>query len=323
MRVVVTGGGGFIGSHVAHALNARGADVTTADIKYPEIRREWWQCARNMSYDLRVKDNARLAIEGADYVYHFAADMGGVGYFHSDKDPKAAATNMRIDLNVLDACQHYSVPFFYASSACAYPTRPTYLGLLEHDLREDMLGGGPADAMYGEEKRFMAMLLAHEPLARVGIFHTIYGPGQEWDGQRAKFPPAICRKVKEAARPLVGDGFTDNTPMLSPIEIWGDGSQTRTFLYIDDAVEKITAIAEAPDYAGPVNVGSDEVVTVKQCADWLCEHAGIEPNYRFDTSKPVGVVDRGCDNTLYNQRYGRPSQTTAREGLGRLFEWLP
>lgn len=299
MRVVVLGGGGFVGAHVVAHYARRGDDVLAVDIAFPNTRREWWsQANTTLMGDLRCSLPSTL-LASADRVFHLAADMGGVGYFHSDADPLAAAGNMRIDLNVLQACRDARVPFFYACSACALPES-------DRPLHEGLLGLGPADRLYGEEKRFMAMLLTQEPLARVGIFHTIYGPGQEAVGRRAKFPPAICRKVREGG----------------VIEVWGDGSQMRTFLYVDDAIEKIVAVAEHSTYEGPVNIGSDEEVTVRQCADWLCEHAGIKPRYKFRPDEPTGVSSRGCDNRLYDWRYGRQEVIPARDGLTRLYEWI-
>lgn len=311
MRIAVLGGGGFIGSHVAARLAVDGHDVTAVDVSFPDLRREWWErTAQRDRLDLTNPICAHVAVQRADYVLHFAADMGGVGYFHSAADGPAAATNMRIDLNIAEACHDAGVPFFYSSSACAYST-----GGQQHGggscLHEGLLGLGPADRLYGEEKRFMALFCGQEPLARVGIFHTIYGPGQEHEGPRTKFPPAIAGKVKAAAR------------SGGPIEIWGDGTQMRTFLYIDDAVDRILAVAFADDYDGPVNIGSDEEVTVRECADWLCAHAGVAADYRFDRTKPVGVRARGTDNTLFNYRYGKRPTTSARDGLARLYDWLP
>lgn len=305
MRTLVLGGGGFIGSHVVAHLSDQGDDVIAVDIDFPDIRREWWSRATTMHTDLLESRRWLSDAGGADRVFHFAADMGGVGYFHSPADPLAAMNNMRIDLNVLRVCQAEQIPLFYAASACAYPTA-TQRHDTDHVLYEWLLGGGPADQMYGEQKRFMTLLLAHEPRARVGVFHTIFGPGQDSEGRRAKFPPAICRKVK-----------TGGT-----IDIWGDGTQTRTFLYIDDAVRKIMTVAGHDTYDGPVNIGSDDEVTVRQCADWLCDHAGISRDYRFQPDKPTGVAARACDNTEYDRRYGHHDGVSTRDGLIRLFEWL-
>lgn len=305
MKAVVLGGGGFIGSHVAASLAEQGHSVKVVDIHFPALRQEWWQKATVNKHDLRLKDRAVKAVDGADFVFHFAADMGGVGYFHSAADAPAATTNMRIDLNVLEACKQAGTPFFYASSACAYPvTGQTHDG--EHELAEGLLGQGPADQLYGEEKRFMTLLCEQEPLARVGVFHTVYGPGQEWEGPRTKFPPAICRKVKDGGE----------------IEIWGDGSQVRTFLFIDDAVKRIFDVAFGA-YGGAVNIGSDEQVTVRGCAEGLCDHAGVDPVFRFDSSKPTGVAARASDNTIFYERYGQCETVSAADGLGRLFDWLP
>lgn len=303
MRAVVLGGGGFIGSHLVAALAERGDHVTAVDLCFPDHRREWWSKGTVEFFDLRRDIPKKSLLAAADQVFHLAANMGGVGFFHSHADPSASADNMRIDLNVLRACRDTQTKLFYASSACALP---------EHDgpLHEGLLGLGPADQMYGEEKRFMTMLLTRYQLAKVGIFHTIYGPGQETSGERSKFPPAICRKVHEASK----DG--------GEIEIWGDGSQMRTFLFIDDAVRKILRVADSGTYAGPVNIGSSEEVTVRQCADWLCDYAGVKPKYRFDLGKPTGVMSRGCDNMLYDKLYGREEQLPARNGLIKLYDWM-
>lgn len=303
MRVVVLGGGGFIGSHLVAALAERGDHVTAVDLCFPDHRREWWAKGTVEFFDLRRQIPKKSLFAGADLVFHLAANMGGVGFFHSHADPSASADNMQIDLNVLQACRETQTRLFYASSACALP---------EHDgpLHEQLLGLGPADQMYGEEKRFMSLLLTRYQLAKVGIFHTIYGPGQDTDGQRSKFPPAICRKVRQAATEG-GD-----------VEIWGDGTQMRTFLYIDDAIHKILRVIDAGIYAGPVNIGSDEEVTVKQCADWLCAYAGISPKYRFDLGKPTGVMSRGCDNGTYNRLYGKLQTLPARDGLIKLYNWM-
>lgn len=301
MKVAVLGGGGFIGSHVAARHKAMGDEVTVYDIAYPELRRQWWEQADHIyNRDLRL-----FSFGETDFVYHLAADMGGVGYFHSDADPHAALSNALLDAKVIKRCRETETPFFYASSACAYPTTDQHHGG-DYKLDESLLGLGPADQLYGEAKRFGALLCANDPLARVGIIHTIYGPGQEWQGPRTKFPPAICGKVAQGGE----------------IEIWGDGSQIRTMLYIEDAVDKILTVAHDERYDGPVNVGSDEEVSIRECADWLCDHAGIAPDYRFDTSKPVGVAARSADNSRYDATFGRPDTLTAREGLIRLYEWL-
>lgn len=298
-NVLVTGGGGFIGSHLVSRLANAGVKVAAIDLAFPEIRRPWWGKATELI--TRDVGDAAWLVGEFDYVYHLAADMGGVGYFHSDADAPAATRNMKTDLAVIEACEASSVEMFYASSACAYPSAPV-------SLYEELLGDGPADQLYGEEKRFITLLLASKPWARVGVFHTIYGPGQEATGPRAKFPPAICHKVKNA------NG--------APIEIWGDGSQMRTFLYIDDALEKILMVAGSENYRGPVNIGSDEEITVLECAEHLCAHAGLEPRFAFNETKPTGVLGRGCDNSKFSLLYGRDNLISPREGLVKLYEWL-
>ncbi len=304
MNVLVLGGGGFIGSHLTAKLAGRGDKVFTVDLTYPNERQYWWrQAFHRMTGDLRDPSVIKRAvgISKPELVIHTAADMGGVGYFHSDADRQASLNNLAIDHNVFDAVT--DVPVFYCSSACAYPEGNIV-------LQEGMLGGGPADAMYGEVKRLFALMAEKQPNVRVGILHTIYGPGQETTGQRSKFPPAICQKVYDAWK-------TNGT-----VEVWGNGEQTRTFLYVDDAVERILKVIDPDHYDGPVNIGSDELVSINQCVDALCAHAGINPTIGWRLDFPVGVTDRGCDNTLFHQRYGPASLTSAATGFARLYDWI-
>lgn len=296
MKIIVTGEQGFIGSHMAAFLVQKGHDVRFLT---PQGR------------DLRNYEGLAEQFRGIDMVYHFAANMGGVGFF-SENNYQPFIDNAQIDMNVFTACQEAGVGrVFYASSACIYPIDIQANENSIPALKETQLLPAHADQMYGWEKLMMTLLAKHAPIdIRVGILNTVFGEGQTWIGDRVKFPPAITYKVLQAKK------------TGAPIPIWGNGNQTRTFLYIQDAVEKIYEIMQTSEYFGEVNVASDEVVTIKQCADWLCEIAGISPNYQFDTTKPSGVLARGIDNSKFEKHYTYRSQFTTRQGFENLYRWM-
>lgn len=310
-RVVVLGGGGFIGSHLVAFLKEKGYFVRAVDIDFPDIRREWWSQADSIKeLDITSLERAKEAIWGYDWVFHLAADMGGVGYFTSH-DYYPYINNQRMNLNVLDACEYTGVKrLFFSSSACIYPIH------LQKDVNkpfiasEDQIFPAHSDQMYGWDKLMMTLLCERSFLdARVGIFHTIYGEGQEWEGERAKFPPTITKKVLESKR--TGE----------PIKIWGDGSQMRTFCYIDDAVQKIYEIM-TNEYQGAVNVAGDELVSVKETAETLCDIAGIDPQFIYEGNKPSGVLARGASQTKWNSTYAYRNQYSIKDGFSKLYAWL-
>ena len=310
MKIVVTGSSGFIGANLVARLAAQGHEVHALDIKDAPLRSDLYLQATRASFaDLREVDTWTASFYGADRVYHLAADHGGAGYFHSDADFKAALNNEIIDRNVLKAAMTHGVKrLFFASSACTYPT--DIQGEDARPLRESDWGGGPAEALYGERKRMSTLFFEgarqHGLDARSGLFHTIYGPGQDYEEPRAKFPTAICRKMLENP---------------NSVEVWGDGTQVRTFLFIDDALDRIEAVMENP-YSGPVNIGSDEEVTVGVCCEYLAEQ--LEPGavHFVYVDGPVGVAHRASDNAVWNARYGEGQLTTARDGFHKLYEWM-
>ena len=305
-KVLVTGATGLIGSHMTSFLKDKGYYVIAIGRKNNKLTKEWYEKADKVYF----KDLIKISLESflpndLDLIYHFAADMGGVGYF-SKYQYEPFVNNIQMDIKVFEFCRKNKIRLFYPSSICAYPIHlQTNKG-----LTEDTLIPANPNEMYGWEK-LMAMLLSqHAPFeTRVGVLHTIFGPGQEYEGERAKFPPQITHKV--IISKMAG----------KPVEIWGDGSQTRTFLYIDDAIEKIYEISMANHYHGPVNVSSDEVITVKECADWLCGFADIKPKYKFNLSKPAGVGHRGVDNSKFYKYYKYRNRYTTREGFKKLYEF--
>lgn len=302
MRCAVLGGGGFIGSNLCRRLEADGHDVTAWDVKW-----ETWRNEGNYA-DLTDPDWAVTAVNDADWVFHLAADMGGVGYFHSDADWGAAVTNGLITNNVLRAVRpHQRV--FYASSACCYPIELQQQAPAPQ-LDESLIGHGTPDALYGAEKLHGLRLCSKMPNARVGVLHTVYGPLQEHEGRRMKFPAAVATKALAARE-------------TGTLELWGDGLQLRSYLYVDDAVEKIIRIMESPAYDGPVNIGAQGAVTCINVARMCLDLAGApDATITTNPAEPSGVIARDCDNSAFNRRYGAVPQTQLRDGFARFMEWL-
>lgn len=312
LLVAVTGASGFLGSRMVPFLKEKGHTVRAILRKHNPQTKEYYSQSDKIVYaDLSDMQATRRALRGAHFVFHFAADMGGVGYF-SKQQYVPFVTNMRMDLNILAACEQNGVKrLFYPSSACAYPIDAATRLRKIPKLEETMFLPANPDQMYGWEKLTMLLLSSHAPVeTRVGVLHTIFGPGQEWSGARAKFPPAITYKVIQAAR------------TKSPIRIWGDGKQLRTFLYISDALEKIYEVMMAKDYWGPVNISGDQQVTVKECADWLAKLAGIKPVYVFEKDKPTGVMLRGVNNDKYKKHYAYRNKVSTKKGFSLLYEYM-
>lgn len=312
MRILVTGADGFIGSNMVTFLKQRGHFVRAVGKAFTKERsKPLGDADEVIPCDLRNIAQVILVCEDIDWVVHLAADMGGVGYFTAN-DYEPYFNNMRMDMNILQSCELTKVKrLYYAGSACMYPTvfqqNPENPPL----LKEDQIVPAYPDQMYGWEKLMTTLLCDRAPFdARVGIQHTVYGPFQETKGERMKFPTAIATKVLQAKE----DG--------NPIEIWGDGSQVRSFLYIQDALEKIYRVLTDEKYDGPVNIGSSDLVSVKEVAELCCEIVGIEPNFVFNTDAPSGVLARGCDNTKFENTYGYVDQIDLREGFSRLIRWI-
>lgn len=310
-RIVILGGGGFIGSHLASFLKDKGYFVRVIDIEFPEIRREWWGKADCIKYyDLREYSQTIDAISGYDWVFHLSADMGGVGYFTSH-DYYPYLNNQQMNINVLRACEELEVKrVFFSSSACIYPTH------LQRDVNcplkcsEEHIFPANSDQMYGWDKLMMTMLCERSPIdARVGIFHTIYGEGQEWEGVRAKFPPTIAKKAIDSKS-------------TNELRIWGDGKQLRTFLYVDDATEKIFEVMSKDEYYGAVNIAGDELVNVHETAKMACEIVGVDPLFFYEQDKPSGVLARDVDQTKWNQHYIYRNKYSLRDGFENLIWWL-
>jgi GDP-D-mannose 3',5'-epimerase len=307
--IAITGASGFIGSHMARYLMDKGHRVTGFANNTPRDpwRREVWDSLHQRRFVPLTHDDPFL--HGFDRVYHFAADMGGVGYFsRNDFDPYI--NNSRMTFRVLKAVEFFKVErAFIASSACAYPVESqTRMGYAPR-LYEALLETGEPDQMYGREK-LMAIRLAerHKQDVRAGILHTIYGEGQEFLGDRVKFPMAASRKALQARSTGV-------------VEMWGNGEQKRSYLHVDDAVRMIEAVTEGP-YQGAVNIGYDGAVTCTEIQLLCLKLAGTGAEIRYNRSEPTGVWGRDCDSTKFRNLYGDMQTVNYSEGFGRLVNWL-
>lgn len=303
--VVVLGGGGFIGSQLAARLGDDGAAVTAVDVSFPTIRERWWSAVPRRILSMESPECAAEAVRGARTVFHLAADMGGVGYFHSDADLAAAMTNGRMTLNVLRACMGARVErVVYASSACVYPVERSGETLHEPDI-----GRGTPDALYGAEKLQGLRLCAKVPGARVAVLDTQFGPGSEWLGRRAKFPAAVAAKAIKART-------------TGQLALWGDGRQLRRFLHVTDTVDRLLTVAGAEHYAGPVNVVGAPIESCRAVAERCLRLAGAEGAEIVTEPGPTGVAARIVSGDKFADTYGQPSELPIEEGFRRLIGWL-
>ena len=313
-RIVVCGGGGFIGGHLVRALLQNGANVVrSVDIK---PLREWYQQfsdVENLVLDLKEKDACQKAVRGMDVVFNLAADMGGMGFIENNK--ALCMLSVLINTHLVLASKGANVArFFYASSACVYNADkqrdPKVIPLKEADAYPAL----PEDG-YGWEKLFSERMCRHFEedfglQCRVARFHNVYGPHGTYDGGREKAPAAICRKVIEA----IASGKHE-------IEIWGDGKQTRSFMYIDDCIKGTQMITES-DIHEPLNLGSSELVTIDQLVDIVEEIAGVKLKRNYNLKAPKGVNGRNSDNTRILQYLGWEPSIKLREGLAKTYEWI-
>jgi GDP-D-mannose 3',5'-epimerase len=309
-RTVVLGGGGFIGSRLVERLVQMGHSPIAVDTQWVSEREQYLNGADRMTLDLTDPSAASIAVDGATMVFHFAADMGGVGWFHSDRDWQSSLTNGRITTNVLEAAARKGIPrLFYASSACAAATEPQGNADAPYAITEHDLSWGTPDALYGAEKRHGAWLCSHAPIdCRVGVFHTIYGPGQEHEGPRMKFPPAVAMKAIAARQSGV-------------LEVWGDGTQQRSYLFIDDAIDRILTLAAAPENPGPVNIGSPHSIPCQDIARTCLALTGADAEI-VNVDGPTGVMGRNADLTKWRALFGDVSHTTYSDGFAQLIAWL-
>jgi nucleoside-diphosphate-sugar epimerase len=313
-KALVCGAGGFIGSHLVKRLKSEGYWVKGVDLKKPEFGAT--AADEFVVGDLRDQNVCRKLWDGVhfDEVYQLAADMGGAGYiFTGDNDANVMHNSATINLNIVDLCHKHKVDrVFYSSSACMYPA----YNQEDPDnpkCSEDSAYPAAPDSEYGWEKLFSERLYLsyhrnYGLKVRIARFHNIYGPEGTWTGGKEKAPAAICRKVAMAK-----DG--------SEIEVWGDGKQTRSFLYIDECVEGVRRLMKS-DFTGPVNIGSEEMVTINQLVD-LAAGIGEKKIHKKHIPGPTGVRGRNSDNALIKAKLNwAPSNDGLRNGLKATYRWI-
>ncbi len=313
-KAVICGGGGFIGGHLVKSLSVRGIDVIRAvDIKPMD---EWYQVfpeVENLVLDLQDKESCYRAAKGADLIFQLASDMGGMGFIEHNK--ALCMLNVLSNTHMLLAARDAGVErFFYSSTACVYNVEKQKNAQVTPLKEDDVYPALPEDG-YGWEKLFAERMCRHfgEDFGlqcRVARYHNVYGPQGTWSGGREKAPAAICRKVIEAKH----SGKNE-------IEIWGDGKQTRSFMYIDDCTKGTMAIMESEIHE-PLNLGSSELVTINQLVEIAEGIAGVKLKRRYNLNAPKGVNGRNSDNTKILELLGWAPSIRLQEGLQRTYEWI-
>jgi GDP-D-mannose 3', 5'-epimerase len=312
-KIIVAGAGGFIGGHLVKELVKKGNQVRAVDLK---PLNEWYQIsenADNLVLDLRLRENCYKAVNGFNEVFNLAADMGGMGFIENNK--AACMISVLINTHLLLAAKDCGIDrFFYASSACVYngdkQTDTENPGLKESDAYPALAEDG-----YGWEKLFSERMCRHFSedfglTTRVARFHNVYGPYGTFDGGREKAPAAISRKVIEA-------GISGKNEIV----IWGDGLQTRSFMYIDDCIKGIQDIMYS-DINEPINLGSSEMVSINQLVDMVEEIAGYKLKRIYDPDAPKGVRGRNSENTLIRKYLGWEPSIPLKTGMKKTYDWI-
>jgi len=310
-KILVNGAGGFIGGHLVKRLKSEGHWVRGVDLKRHEFATP--PADEFIVGDLRDPQLISSVVEGIDEVYQLAADMGGAGYiFTGEHDADVMHNSATINLNTL----HYGVKagvrkFFYSSSACIYPEY-NQMDPMNPKCSEDSAYPAAPDSEYGWEKLFserlyLSYMRNYGAQVRVARFHNIFGPEGTWTGGKEKAPAALCRKVAEAE-----DG--------GEIEIWGDGKQTRSFLFIDECLEGVLRLM-ASEFTGPVNIGSEEMVSINQLAEMVMRIAGKKLAIKH-IAGPLGVRGRNSDNHLIAEKLGWKPSRPLRDGLEKTYRWI-
>lgn len=312
-RVLVAGGGGFIGGQLARVLLERGHQVVVADIKSKEKWYQYHDDAENLQLNLEEKNCCFEAAEGCDIIYNLACNMGGIGFIENNR--ALCMLSVLINTHLLMAARAHGVErFLYSSSACVYAAgRQTNVDVVA--LKEDDAYPAMPEDGYGWEKLFSERMSKHFEEdygmdVRVVRFHNVYGPFGTWDGGREKAPAALCRKVIEAVA----------TNDLH-IEIWGDGEQTRSFMYIDDCITGLDRLMKA-EFSGPVNLGRSELVSINQLLNMVEEIEGVKLKRHYNANAPQGVRGRNSDNSLIREKLGWEPEIDLKTGLNRTYWWI-
>ena len=312
-KYLIVGAGGFIGGHLANRLLKENNIVIGADIKPLELWFQNHEKSKNFSLDMQEYENCKKMTKNVDYVINLACNMGGIGFIENNKAD--CMLSVLINTNLLRACKENNIKrYFFSSSACAYnkdlQKDPNIEGLREEDAYPAM----PEDG-YGWEKLFSERMCNHFTEdygleTRVARFHNIYGPMGTFDGGREKAPAAICRKIIEA-----------KINKKNIIEIWGDGTQTRSFLYIDDCIDAVLKLFHS-DFSKPINIGSDEKVSINELINTVENISGIKIDKKYQLDKPQGVKGRSSNNDLIKKTLNWNYKFSLKDGIKKTYGWI-
>ena len=313
MKCLIAGAGGFIGGHLMKRLQLDGHEIICADIKPIS---SWFQISdknKNLSLDLKDFKNCLQVCDGVDYIFNLACNMGGMGFIENNK--AECMLSVLINTNLLRASlQNKISKYYFSSSACVYNASKQNDTFIDGLKEEDAYPAMPEDG-YGWEKLFSERMCRHfyEDFGldvRIARYHNIYGPEGTYDGGREKAPAALCRKIINA-----------KLKKEKKIEVWGDGEQTRSFLYIDDCIEATMSVFES-NFTDVFNIGSEEQVSINQMIDKIEEIADFKVERNYDISKPKGVRGRSSDNSLINSKINWSPKFSLKDGLERTYYWI-
>ncbi len=312
-KFLICGAGGFIGGHISNELLRLGHVVTCVDIKPLDL---WFQShkdSENISMDLKILENCEIITKNQDYVINMACNMGGIGFIEWNK--AECMISVLINTHLLMACKKNKIKkYFFSSSACSYNKDLQQKGFIDGLKEEDAYPANPEDG-YGWEKLFSERMCRHfledfDLDTKVARYHNIYGPLGTFDGGREKSPAALCRKIAQAK--IQG---------LDEIEVWGDGEQTRSYLFIEDCVEATLKFFES-NYHGPINIGSEEQVSINQMIGLIEEIAKYKVTKNYNTKMPVGVKGRSSNNDKIKKELNWEPNYSLKQGLTETYNWI-
>ena len=314
-KILVVGAGGFIAGHLIKRLLENGNSITATDIKPKEFQFQDFDIVTNFySTDMKDITNCRKVTKNIDYVFNMACNMGGMGFIENNK--AECMQSVLINTNLLISCKENKVQrYFFSSSACAYNTTKQQDVFIEGLKEQDAYPADPEDG-YGWEKLFSERMCRHfmEDYGleiRVARYHNIYGPFGTYDGGREKAPAALCRKIIQAKK-----------EKKNIIDVWGDGKQTRSFLYVDECVEGTLRLFES-DYSDPINIGSDEQVSINQMIEMIEVISGVDKlNKNYQLDKPKGVRGRSSNNDLIKKVLNWSYKMSLKDGLSKTYKWI-
>tara|TARA_B110000459_G_scaffold74795_1_gene84070 strand:- start:47 stop:1057 length:1011 start_codon:yes stop_codon:yes gene_type:complete len=314
-KILVVGAGGFIAGHLIKRLLEYGNSITATDIKPKEFWFQDFDIVTNFySTDMKDITNCRKVTKNIDYVFNMACNMGGMGFIENNK--AECMQSVLINTNLLISCKENKVQrYFFSSSACAYNTTKQQDVFIEGLKEQDAYPADPEDG-YGWEKLFSERMCRHfmEDYGleiRVARYHNIYGPFGTYDGGREKAPAALCRKIIQAKK-----------EKKNIIDVWGDGKQTRSFLYVDECVEGTLRLFES-DYSDPINIGSDEQVSINQMIEMIEVISGVDKlNKNYQLDKPKGVRGRSSNNDLIKKVLNWSYKMSLKDGLSKTYKWI-